>query len=150
MSQFPSAFEFVAAVLRRPGIIALLIVGAVLAATTQANAGIVTSMDAVACCSLEEAASHTDSLNDSDYGLTFRLLLEHSPGFDYPLPTSSSATGGATGPSIGPMQSPAAFAAVVDVQNSPARGWAAPETRLDLPPLLPSGLFRPPRNCAVN
>jgi hypothetical protein len=149
MSQFPSAFEFVAAVLRRPGAIALLVVGMVLAATAQANAGIVTSMDAVACSSLDEVASQAGSQNDSERSLPFRLLLERPHGFDHPLPTSNSTTGGATGPGMGPMQSPAACVTVDDVQDSPARGWAAPEATLALPPLLPSGLFRPPRNSAI-
>jgi hypothetical protein len=145
MSQFPSACEFLAAVLRRPGVIALLVVGTVLATTTQTNAGIVTSMDAVAYSSPEGVASQAASQNESDFCLTFRLLLERPHGFDQALPTSTSTTGGSTGPSFGPMQSPAAFATIFDL-DLPARDWVAPEATLALPPLLPSGHFRPPRS----
>jgi hypothetical protein len=145
MSRLRDALEFLTAAFRRPRVIALLVFSAVLAAATSADAGIVTSIDATAC-GLPKSLSPTNRNGDSRLHLTLRLLWERTPGFNQGLPTSvPSTTGGAPGPTSGTAQSLVAFAVVVDCQDLPARGWIAPEGTLALPPLLSSGLFRPPR-----
>jgi hypothetical protein len=147
MSLFRYAFDCGAAVLRRPCVIALLVVGAVQSTANFAEAGIVTSMEAASCTSLETAPTHSGRKDDSHLHPWLRLLLERSPGLNHALPTSStSSTGGATGPSFGPVQLPAASSGALDLHDLNARGWTAPEAAIALPPLLPSGLFRPPQS----
>jgi hypothetical protein len=146
MLLFRIVFDRGATVLSRPFVIALLVVGTAQVIAKPAEAGIVTSMEAVSCSSLETAPSQTGREDDSHLHPLLRLLLERSPGLDHAFPTSSSSNGGATGPSSGPMQLPAASAGVFDLHDLNARGWTAPEATLALPPLLPSGLFRPPRS----
>jgi hypothetical protein len=119
--------------------------GISLSLATLADAGIVTSMDAVVC-SPEAGASQTWRADPSSFGRQFEQLVKTSPSLDHALPSSTSTTGGATGPGIGQTQLLVAFETVFDIQDLPARGWTAPESTLALPPLLPSGLFRPPRN----
>jgi hypothetical protein len=109
-----------------------------------ADAGIVTSIDAVDY-SPEAAASETWRTDTSHFRRLFEQLVKSSPSLDHALPSSTS-TGGASGPGLGQSQLLVAFATVIDSHEFPARGWTAPEATLALPPLLASGLFRPPRN----
>jgi hypothetical protein len=147
MSLFRLVFDCSVAVVSRPCVIALLVVGAVQSTANFAEAGIVTSMEAASCSSLETAPTHSGWKDDSHLHPWFRLLLERSPGLNQALPTTStSSTSGATGPSFGPVQLPAVSAGALDLHDRNARGWTAPEAAVALPPLLPSGLFRPPQS----
>jgi hypothetical protein len=120
-----------------------------LAVASRVDAGIVTSMDSVGSSSLKVVTSQTGRVDDSHFRLAFKLLVEISTGLNHALPNSTSTTGGSTSPGFGPTQMLASCAIVIGAQELPARGWTVPQETLALPPLLPSGLFRPPRSFAV-
>jgi hypothetical protein len=146
MSVLRLEFASCSAFVPRRAVVALFVGLAVWAIGSPANAGIVTSMHAGACESISDSPPQADRAEDQNFCITLRRLLERSPTLEGALPTSTSTFGGVTGNSFGPTHPPMAFADACDAEDFPARGWVAPETTLALPPLLPSGLFRPPRN----
>jgi hypothetical protein len=142
-------FFRVALVLPRCVICALLIGFTVLATGESADAGIVTSLEVGAYAAVESEPLPADQVRGAHFSLVLRmlLLLERSSGCDHGFPAPSSTTGGPTGTSIGPIQPHAAFPTVADAEDSAEQGWVFLEVTLALPPLLPSGLFRPPKSC---
>jgi hypothetical protein len=145
MSLLRRQFVYVAAALKRGSVYAPFFVGMFLVCAAPADAGIVTSMDAVACSSVEEASKPL--ARGADFRLILGFMLEQAPDLNHALPTSSSTTGSGAANGFGPMQLTAEFATVFDSRDMTARGWTSPEATLALPPLLPSGLFRPPQSC---
>jgi hypothetical protein len=117
---------------------------AVLFANRAADAGIVVSMGDAP----ELAAPESDSLATTKIDSLLRYLMTPDLGphvvLTQPNAPMSSSTSSSAPTTFGSGQSPLAIAESVSLGGLPRSGWITPEAVQSLPPLLPSGLFRPP------
>lgn len=113
--------------------------------SSAANAGLVTSMDAVSLAtSADELGNST--LPPSEPLSPLELLSQESgrpSGLQSATP-SSSTTGAPAGNSFSSSHSPAVLASDSCLPALTVAGWVTPESVLALPSLPRSGLFRPP------
>ena len=124
----------------RPIVVVLSALFASLFSSQVAEAGVTTSLDssAAAYSDLDET-HHPDCPIDSP---SHQLLTNGRGLYGIPQSTSTSSTSTPTSAGAGP-QVMATFSTAL-LSDSPRIGWVTPESALALPPLLPSGLFRPP------
>jgi hypothetical protein len=107
-----------------------------------AEAGIMTTMSADSVASSFSDGGDQQSAPNQVLPLFVRLMQQHLGVLE--MPQNSS---GATSSSTSSFGSSHSFVAVVDtvlIGGLACSGWIVPESAQALPPLLPSGLFRPP------
>jgi hypothetical protein len=108
---------------------------------SSAEAGVVTSMQAGGMAAPEVPVPNQRPA--APWG-SFPQISGQIVGLCVALDTSSQSTTSTPTSSFSSTHPPAAIASACELPSPASRGWVVPESTLALPPLLPSGLFRPP------
>jgi hypothetical protein len=120
-----------------------VVVGCVLSAARSVEAGIVTAMGDTSGMIAEGASSSAPQFSQVVLQLLYGDVRHYASLTQSNAPISSSSTSSSTS-NFGSGQSPLAISETILLGGLPCSGWITPETVEALPPLLPSGLFRPP------
>jgi hypothetical protein len=120
-----------------------IVLGCALSADRSVEAGIVTAMGDTSGMISDGASSSAPQFSQVVVQLLYGDVRHYASLTQSNAPISSSSTSSSTS-NFGSGQSPLALSEGILLGGLPCSGWITPETVEALPPLLPSGLFRPP------